>query len=152
MIKETIEKLKANPVLIIAIIIIVVVAGYFLYTKGILFKKMECVPLTPLALQNFEMASGEKPKEGEKCKISEDDYFIKLTYSSSDTAQGAKMLLTAGTEGEKKEIDDYDWIINEGDSSVFIQSSDKLGILVMPGETSKSKVEKAVKKVEKSLK
>lgn len=142
--------LEKKKIILIVVIVIIVVAGVILYIK---FKgEKECVPLTPLALQRFEMAGGEKPVEGEKCEISQKSYIVKITYDSSDAADRAKMLLVAGTEGEKDEVKGYDWINDEENSSVFLKSSKIIGILVILDETTESKVEKSVKKAEKILK
>jgi len=143
-------KLEKKKIILIVVIILIAVAGVVFYIK---FEgEKECVPLTPLALQKFEMAGGEKPAEGEKCEISQKSYIVKITYDSSDAADRAEMLLKAGTEGEKDEVKGYDWINDGENSSVFLKSSKIIGILVILDETKESRVEKSVKKAEKILK
>ena len=49
------------------------------------------------------------------------------------------------------EIEDLDWITNDGASSVFWTNKKKLGILVIPDEDSKKAVEKELDKAFKKL-
>jgi len=129
---------------VLAVIVLGVIFGFKVFGKT-------CDPLTPLALKKFEIAGGVRPIEGHKCEISKKSYLLKLIYDSSDEAKTAKTGLELATAGDRDEIDDLDWITNDGASSVFWTDKKKLGILVVPDEDTKKAVEKELDKAFKKL-
>jgi hypothetical protein len=129
---------------VLAVIVLGIIFGFKLFGKT-------CDPLTPLALKKFEIAGGVRPIEGHKCEISKNSYLLRLIYDSSDEAKTAKTGLELATVGDRDEIDDLDWITNDGASSVFWTNKKKLGILVVPDEDTKKAVEKELDKAFKKL-
>lgn len=129
---------------VLAVIVLGIIFGFKLFGKT-------CDPLTPLALKKFEIAGGVRPIEGHKCEISKNSYLLRLIYDSSDEAKTAKTGLELATVGDMNEIEDLDWITNDGASSVFWTNKKKLGILVVPDEDSKKAVEKELDKAFKKL-
>lgn len=129
---------------VLAVIVLGIIFGFKLFGKT-------CDPLTPLALKKFEIAGGVRPIEGHKCEISKNSYLLRLIYDSSDEAKTAKTGLELATVGDRDEIDDLDWITNDGASSVFWTNKKKLGILVLPDEDSKKVIEKELDKAFKKL-
>lgn len=129
---------------VLAVIVLGIIFGFKLFGKT-------CDPLTPLALKKFEIAGGVRPIKGDKCEISKNSYLLRLFYDSSDEAKTAKTGLELATVGDMDEIDDLDWITNDGASSVFWTDKKKLGILVLPDEDSKKAVEKELDKAFKKL-
>lgn len=129
---------------VLAVIVLGVIFGFKVFGKT-------CDPLTPLALKKFEIAGGPRPIEGHKCEISKNSYLLRLFYDSSDKAETAKTGLELATAGDRDEIDDLDWITNDGASSVFWTDKKKLGILVLPDEDSKKAIEKELDKALKKL-
>jgi len=92
-----------------------------------------------------------RPIKGDKCEISKNSYLLRLIYNSSDEAETAKTGLELATPGDRDEIEDLDWITNDGASSVFWTNKKKLGILVLPDEDTKKAVEKELDKAFKKL-
>ena len=129
---------------VLAVIVLGIIFGFKLFGKT-------CDPLTPLALKKFEIAGGVRPIEGDKCEISKNSYLLRLIYSSSDEAETAKTGLELATVGDMDEIDDLDWITNDGASSVFWTNKKKLRILVIPEQDTKKAVEKELDKAFKKL-
>ena len=129
---------------VLAVIVLGIIFGFKVFGKT-------CDPLTPLALKKFEIAGGVRPIKGDKCEISKNSYLLRLFYNSSDEAKTAKTGLELATIGDMDEIDDLDWITNDGASSVFWTNKKKLGILVIPDEDSKKAVEKELDKAFKKL-
>lgn len=129
---------------VLAVIVLGVILGFKVFGKT-------CDPLTPLALKKFEIAGGVRPIEGHKCEISKNSYLLRLIYDSSDEAETAKTGLELATSGDRDEIEDLDWITNNGASSVFWTNKKKLGILVVPEEDTKKLVEKELDKAFKKL-
>lgn len=129
---------------ILAVIVLGIIFGFKLFGKT-------CDPLTPLALKKFEIAGGVRPIRGEKCEISKNSYLLRLSYDSSGEAKTAKKGLELATIGDKDEVDDLDWITNDGASSVFWTDKKKLGILVIPDKDTKKAVEKELDKAFKKL-
>lgn len=137
------------PTGIVVALVIAVVLGWLL-VRVILGEK--CDPFTPLTLEKFRMAGGEKPLEGEKCEISKKSYLLIITYdSSSDAKEAKKNLELATTPGDKDKIDRLNWITDKGSSAIFWTESDKLGILVAPDEDNEKALEKELKKARKKL-
>ena len=130
---------------VLAVIVLGIILGFKLFGKT-------CDPLTPLALKKFEIAGGVRSIKGDKCEISKNSYLLRLFYDSSDEAKTAKTGLELATVGDMDEIEDLDWITNDGASSVFWTNKKKLGILVVPDEDTKKAVtkelDKAIKKLE----
>lgn len=129
-------KIKLLWVILAAVaLIIVCVAGFLVFSliKPFSARRSDiaCNYLTPLALEQFLAAGGEKPKLGEKCEFSSGYSLIKLTYDTAEEAARAKIGLVAGTEGEKKRIDGSDWVVMEGNSSVFSTAQNKIEIFVL---------------------
>lgn len=129
---------------VLAVIVLGIILGFKLFGKT-------CDPLTPLALKKFEIAGGVRPIQGDKCEISKNSYLLRLIYDSSDEAETAKTGLELATSGDRDEIDDLDWITNDGASSVFWTNKKKLGILVVPEQDTKKLVEKELDKAFKKL-
>jgi hypothetical protein len=129
---------------VLAVIVLGIIFGFKLFGKT-------CDPLTPLALKKFEIAGGVRPIKGDKCEISKNSYLLRLIYDTSDEAKTAKTGLELATVGDRDEIDDLDWITNDGASSVFWTNKKKLGILVLPDEDSKKVIEKELDKAFKKL-
>ncbi len=129
---------------VLAVIVLGIIFGFKIFGKT-------CDPLTPLALKKFEIAGGVRPIEGHKCEISKKSYLLRLIYDNSDEAETAKTGLELATFGDMDEIDDLDWITNDGASSVFWTNKKKLGILVLPEQDSKKAVEKELDKAFKKL-
>lgn len=151
--------LKSKKFLIIGgsaiIVIILFLAGSMIignFRKAVPIR-VSCNPLTPFVLEGFEANSGGvKPLGGEKCDVYSlpRGFLIKLEYSSSGEVAAAKLALVAGTEGEKKMLNGVsDWVVLEGDSSVFITipntNPNGLGILVLPGMNEENEVKYRVK-------
>jgi len=129
---------------VLTVIVLGIIFGFKIFGKT-------CDPLTPLALKKFEIAGGVRPIKGDKCEISKNSYLLRLFYDSSDEAKTAKIGLELATVGDRDEIDDLDWITNDGASSVFWTDKKKLGILVVPEEDTKKAVEKELDKAFKKL-
>ncbi|MBU2635136.1 hypothetical protein KJ841_01515 [Patescibacteria group bacterium] len=129
---------------VLAVIVLGIILGFKLFGKT-------CDSLTPLALKKFEIAGGVRPIKGDKCEISKNSYLLRLFYNSSDEAETAKTGLELATPGDRDEIEDLDWITNDGASSVFWTNKKKLGILVIPDEDTKKAVEKELDKAFKKL-
>jgi len=129
---------------VLTVIVLAVILGFKIFGKT-------CDPLTPLALKKFEIAGGVRPVQGDKCEISKNSYLLRLIYDSSDKAETAKTGLELATIGDRDEIDDLDWITNDGASSVFWTNKKKLGILVVPDKDTKKSVEKELDKAFKKL-
>ncbi len=137
------------PAGIVVALAIAVVLGWLLVRVII---GEECDPFTPLTLEKFRIAGGEKPLEGEKCEISKKSYLLIITYDSSSEAKEAKKgLELATTPGDRDKIDKLNWITDEGSSAIFWTEDDKLGILVAPDEDSEKALEKELKKARKKL-
>lgn len=154
--------LKSKKVIIAAAAVVLAIAAGLVYFGGFGKKSASqlfiCESLTPLVLQEFEAASGQTPVSAEKCQLylAHPGFLIKITYANAQAARAAKLSLVAGTEGEKKMIDNkWDWVTLEDDSSVFLsfpeENPNELGILVLHGadETDeymvKADIEKAIK-------
>ena len=137
------------PIGIVVSLSIALVLGW-LIIRAIFVEK--CDPLTPLALEKFRIAGGEKPLEGEKCEISKKSYLLIITYDGSSEAKEAKKGLELATmPGDRDKIDKLNWITDDGGSAIFWTEKDKLGILVAPDEDSKKALEKELKKARKKL-
>ena len=137
------------PIGIVVALAIAVVLGWLL-VRMIIGEK--CDPFTPLTLEKFRIAGGEKPLEGEKCEISRKSYLLIITYdSSSDAEEAKKGLELATTPGDRDKIDRLNWITDEGSSAIFWTEDDKLGILVAPDEDSEKVLKKELKKARKKL-
>lgn len=138
------------PAGIVVALIIAIVLGW-LFVRIIIGEK--CDPFTPLTLEKFRIAGGQKPLEGKKCEISKESYLLVITYDSSSKARKAKKgLELATTPGDKDKIDKLNWITNEGSSAIFWTNDDKLGILVAPDEDNEKALEKELKKARKKVK
>ncbi|MCK5044305.1 hypothetical protein KAR26_01065 [Candidatus Parcubacteria bacterium] len=154
MIKNILESKKSLIIGGTILILIIAVGVWFSGTKEELAPEAVCEPLTPLTLQEFEAVSGARPIKGEKCTILSlpDSFLIKLAYDSAEAVAGAKLSLVAGTEGEKKIINEIsDWVVLENDSSVFMtfpeSNPNELGILVLLGIESEPEVKSAIQKI-----
>jgi len=144
------KKLKIIVLIVIAVLILAaVVLGIIL---GVKFLGEKCEPLTPLALKKFEIAGGIKPIEGDKCEISGESYLLRLIYQDSNSAESAKNGLELATPGDRDDINGLNWVVKDGDSSVFWTNNEKLGILVIPGIDDEEAVGKQIDKAFKKLK
>lgn len=131
-------------VIILSLLFFQAVGEFFLGQKGKSSSQqivnLECDPLTLVSLKEYaENSNGVKPVYGEKCRF-EDGFLMKLIYENYQQTLKAKLGLVSATEGEKKRIDELDWIIKDKNSSLFLTEGNRLGILVLLGETGKSKV------------
>ncbi len=144
---------KAVKIIILVAIIIVVLAVVVLgFILGVKLLSKKCQPLTPLALRKFEMAGGERPEQGEKCDIAKNSYLLKLVYDDSSAAERARTGLELVTPGEVGEIEkDVNWIVKDGNSSLFWTDKKKLGVLVIIGQDKEKDVEKQLDKAFKRL-
>ena len=148
--KEENKKLK---IIILAVIALVVLAAVILgIVLGVKLLGEKCESLTPLALKKFEIAGGIKPIEGDKCEISGESYLLRLIYQDSNSAESAKKGLELATSGDRNDINGFNWIAKDGDSSVFWTDEEKLGILVIPGVEDEQTVDKQIDKAYKKLK
>lgn len=144
------KRIKTIIIIVIGILLLAaLVLGLILGAK-LLGRK--CEPLTPLALKKFEIAGGLKPIEGDKCEISGESYLLRLIYQDSGSAESAKKALELATSGKRNDINGLDWIVENGDSSVFWTNEEKLGILVIPGIDDEEAVDKQTSKAFKKLK
>lgn len=99
-----------------------------------------CNPLTIVSLKNIADNSGSiNPVFGEKCQFV-GGFVVKLVYSDSKQALKAKLFLEAEAEGKEKQIDNVKWVIKDKNSSLFLVEGNRLGVLVLLGETNQQKV------------
>ncbi|MDP2910594.1 MAG: hypothetical protein Q8N58_02310 [bacterium] len=148
--KKQNKKLKIIILVVIAMIVLAaVVLGIVL---GIKLLGKKCEPLTPLALKKFEIAGGVKPIQGDKCEISGESYLLRLIYKDGNSAESAKDGLELATPGDRNDINGLNWILKDGDSSVFWTNEEKLGILVIPGIDDEATIGKQIDKAFKKLK
>lgn len=143
------KPLKLRIIIIFIVIILLllsfqVVGEFFLGEKGKPAPQqtvnLECDPLTLVSLKEYsENSNGVKPVYGEKCRF-ENGFLMKLIYENYQQTLKAKLGLVSATEGEKKRIDELDWIMKDKNSSLFLTEGNRLGILVLLGETSEYKI------------
>ena len=148
--KKQNKKLK---IIILAVIAIVVLAAVVLgIVLGVKLLGKKCEPLTPLALKKFEIAGGVKPIQGDKCEVSGESYLLRLIYQDGNSAESAKNGLELATPGDRNDINGLNWVVKDGDSSVFWTNNEKLGILVIPGADDEAIVGKQIDRALKKLK
>lgn len=144
----TIKKETGSLHLILIVIIAIILAGgWFAYQKFGLDKvfqakkiNLSCDPLTLVSLKQFYNDTQVRPVSGEKCVISDESYLLKLTYENYQQAEKAKLGLMAETSGTKKETEEANLIIDNGNSSAFYVEGQELKVLVMLGTTDEAKV------------
>lgn len=138
---------------VILLVLLIISSGIYIFTTGrqiikcigecpqdIQEMSFTCDPLTIVSLKNFaENSNDVKPSFGEKCQFKE-GFLIKLIYKDDKETLKAKLGLESATDGDKKQIDGFSWVVKDKNSSLFLAQGNRLGILVLPGKTSKSKV------------